>query len=118
MQHTGIFDIYGKKIYIKDTWKFNLRSANGASAGYVGFTWVISLLTGDFTQQKLLCSVVNNLLVLMHEEKCVLILFDLNAEFDMVNHNLLLQDCESIEIVGYWLFEELPWEQIILCANK
>ena len=54
-----------------------------------------------YSTETTLCSVVNNLLVLMDEGKCgVLILLDLSAAFDTVEHNLLLQVCEDIGIEG------------------
>ena len=48
-----------------------------------------------------MCSVVNDLVVLMDEGKCgILILLDLSAAFDTVVHSLLLEDCMSIGIEG------------------
>ena len=48
-----------------------------------------------------MCSVINDLLVLMDNGKCgVLILLDLSAAFDTVVHTLLLDDCRAIGIEG------------------
>ncbi len=44
-----------------------------------------------------LCSVINDLIILMDEEKCgLLILLDLSAAFDTVVHELVLMDCKSV----------------------
>ena len=54
-----------------------------------------------YSTETALCSVVNSLLVSMDEGKCsVLLLLDLSAAFDTVEHDLLLQDCKNIGIVG------------------
>ena len=54
-----------------------------------------------YSTETALCSVVNSLLVSMDEGKCsVLLLLDLSAAFDTVEHDLLLQDCRNIGIVG------------------
>lgn len=50
-----------------------------------------------YSTETTLCSVVNNLLVLVDEGKYgVLILLDLSTVFDMVEHSLLLQYCKTI----------------------
>ena len=44
---------------------------------------------------------VNNVLILMDDGKCgALILLDLSAAFDTVDHNLLMQDYRNIRIEG------------------
>ena len=54
-----------------------------------------------YSTETIMCSVVNDLLVMMDEGKCgVLILLDLSAAFDTVVHNILLKDCRSIGIEG------------------
>ena len=54
-----------------------------------------------YSTETSLCSVINDLLVLMDEGKCgILILLDLSAAFDTVVHSLLLNDCKSIGIEG------------------
>lgn len=47
-------------------------------------------LQGDYLTEPALCSVVNNLLVLMDEGECsVLIMLSQSAVFDAIMHNLL-----------------------------
>ena len=54
-----------------------------------------------YSTETALCSVVNDLLMLMDEGKCgVLILLDLSAAFDTVVHSLLLEDLKAIGIEG------------------
>ena len=54
-----------------------------------------------YSTETALCSVVNDLLILMDEGKCgLLILLDLSAAFDTVVHKLLLLDCKSVGIDG------------------
>ena len=51
--------------------------------------------------ETVLCSVVSDLIRLMDDGKCgVLILLDLSAAFDTVVHDLLLDDCKTIGIDG------------------
>ena len=53
-----------------------------------------------YSTETALCSVVNDLLVMMDEGKCgILLLLDLSAAFDTVVHSLLLRDLEAIGIV-------------------
>ena len=66
-----------------------------------------ALLDGQTAYRKLysnetaLCSVTNDLIILMDEGKCgLLILLDLSAAFDTVVHELLLMDCKSVGIDG------------------
>lgn len=54
-----------------------------------------------YSTETTMCSVLNDLLVLMDNEKCgILILLDLSAAFDTVVHTLLLDDCRAIGIEG------------------
>ena len=54
-----------------------------------------------YSTETTLCSVVNDMQMLMDEGKCgILILLDLSAAFDTVVHDILLRDCESIGIEG------------------
>ena len=54
-----------------------------------------------YSTETTMCSVINDLLVLMDNGKCgVLILLDLSAAFDTVVHTLLLDDCRAIGIEG------------------
>ena len=54
-----------------------------------------------YSTETALCSVVNDLIILMDEGKCgVLILLDLSAAFDTVVHSLLLEDLKTIGIDG------------------
>ena len=54
-----------------------------------------------YSTETALCSVVNDLIILMDEGKCgLLILLDLSAAFDTVVHELLLMDCKSVGIDG------------------
>ena len=54
-----------------------------------------------YSTETILCSVVNNVLILMDDGKCgALILLDLSAAFDTVDHNLLMQDYRNIRIEG------------------
>ena len=54
-----------------------------------------------YSTETTLCAVVNNIMVNMDEGKCsILILLDLSAAFDTVEHNLLIQDCQNIGIVN------------------
>ena len=54
-----------------------------------------------YSTETALCSVVNDLLMLMDQGKCgVLILLDLSAAFDTVKHDFLLADCKEIGIDG------------------
>ena len=52
-----------------------------------------------YSTETTMCSVVNDLLVMMDEGECgVLILLDLSAAFDTVVHTFLLADCRTIGI--------------------
>ena len=52
-----------------------------------------------YSTETALCSVVNDLLMLMDQGKCgILILLDLSAAFDTVVHSFLLDDCKEIGI--------------------
>lgn len=52
-----------------------------------------------YSTETTMCSVINDLLVLMDNGKCgILILLDLSAAFDTVVHKLLLEDCKAIGI--------------------
>ena len=52
-----------------------------------------------YSTETSMCSVINDLLVLMDNGKCgILILLDLSAAFDTVVHSLLLKDCKAIGI--------------------
>ena len=54
-----------------------------------------------YSTETALCSVVNDMQMLMDEGKCgILILLDLSAAFDTVVHDILLRDCEKIGIEG------------------
>ena len=54
-----------------------------------------------YSTETTLCAVMNSLVVNMDKGKCsVLILLDLSAAFDTVDHKLLLQDCNEVGIVG------------------
>ena len=54
-----------------------------------------------YSTETALCSVVSDLILLMDEGKCgILILLDLSAAFDTVVHSLLLEDLESVGIEG------------------
>ena len=52
-----------------------------------------------YSTETTMCSVVNDLLLMMDEGKCgVLILLDLSAAYDTVVHTFLLADCRTIGI--------------------
>ncbi len=54
-----------------------------------------------YSTETALCSVINNLIILMDEGKCgLLILLDLSAAFDTVVHESLFMDCKSVGIDG------------------
>ncbi len=54
-----------------------------------------------YSTETTLYSVVKDLIILMDEGKCdLLILLDLSAAFDTVVHELLLMDCKSVGIDG------------------
>ena len=54
-----------------------------------------------YSTETALCSVVNDLLIMLDEGKCgILILSDLSAAFDTVVHSLLLKDLKAIGIEG------------------
>ena len=54
-----------------------------------------------YSTETALCSVVNDLLIMLDEGKCgILILLDLSAAFDTVVHSLLLKDLKAIGIEG------------------
>ena len=54
-----------------------------------------------YSTETALCSVVNDLIILMDDGKCgLLILLDLSAAFDTVVHRLLLLDCKAVGIDG------------------
>ena len=54
-----------------------------------------------YSTETALCSVVNDLQIMMDEGKCgILILLDLSAAFDTVVHSLLLKDLKAIGIEG------------------
>ena len=54
-----------------------------------------------YSTETALCSVVNDLLIMLDEGKCgILILLDLSAAFDTVIHSLLLKDLKAIGIEG------------------
>lgn len=54
-----------------------------------------------YSTETTLCSVVNDMQMLIDEGKCgILILLDLSAAFDTVVHDILLRDCENIGIEG------------------
>ena len=54
-----------------------------------------------YSTETALCSVVSDLILLMDNDKCgILILLDLSAAFDTVVHSLLLEDLEMIGIEG------------------
>ena len=54
-----------------------------------------------YSTETAMCSVINDLVILMDEGKCgLLILLDLSAAFDTVVHKLLLLDCKSVGIDG------------------
>ena len=53
-----------------------------------------------FSTETTICSVVNNLLEMMDEGKCaILVLLDLSAALDTVVHELLLEDLRNIGVV-------------------
>ena len=53
-----------------------------------------------FCTETTICSVVNDLLEMMDGDKCaILVLLDLSAAFDMVVHELLVQDLRNIGVV-------------------
>ncbi len=52
-----------------------------------------------YSTEAALCSVIKDLIIVMDEGKCgLLILLDLSAAFDTVVHELLLMDCKSVGI--------------------
>ncbi|XP_068229429.1 uncharacterized protein [Palaemon carinicauda] len=52
-----------------------------------------------YSTERAICSVVNDMLVIMDEINCgILILLDLCADFDAVMHELLLSDLRSIGV--------------------
>ena len=54
-----------------------------------------------YSTETSMCAVINDLLVMMDDGKCgILILLDLSAAFDTVVHTLLLDDCKAIGIDG------------------
>ena len=54
-----------------------------------------------YSTETALCSVVNDLLIMLDEGKCgILILLDLSAAFDTVVHSLLLKDLKANGIEG------------------
>ena len=54
-----------------------------------------------FSTETVICSVVSDLLELMDNSKCgILVLLDLSAAFDTVVHELLLNDLRAIGVVG------------------
>ena len=54
-----------------------------------------------YSTETALCSVVNDLMIMMDEGKCgILILLDLSAAFDTVVHSLMLKDLQAIGIEG------------------
>ena len=54
-----------------------------------------------YSTETALCAVVNDLLVMMDDGKCgILILLDLSAAFDTVVHSLLLNDLRAVGIEG------------------
>ena len=54
-----------------------------------------------FSTETVLCSVISDLLSVMDEGKCsMLILLDLSAAFDTVVHDLLIDDLKSVGIAG------------------
>ena len=54
-----------------------------------------------YSTETALCLVVNDLLIMLDEGKCgILILLDLSAAFDTVIHSLLLKDLKAIGIEG------------------
>ena len=54
-----------------------------------------------YSTETALCPVVNDLLIMLDEGKCgILILLDLSAAFDTVVHSLLLKDLKAIGIEG------------------
>ena len=53
-----------------------------------------------YSTETVMCSVLNDLILLMDEGKCgILILLDLSAAFDTVNHDLLIEDLTTIGVV-------------------
>ncbi len=55
----------------------------------------------SYSTETALCSVINDLILLMDEGKCgLLILLDLSAAFDTLVHELLIMDCKSVGIDG------------------
>ena len=72
---------------------------------FLEVTWVFpdnqSAYRKLYSTETALCSVVNDLLIMMDEGKCgILILLDLSAAFDTVVHSLLLKDLKAIGIEG------------------
>ncbi len=66
---------------------------------------IISPLIGNCTQQKHHCAVTNELLGWMDEGKCgVLLLLDLSAAFDIVVHEILLEDLRAIGVTQRALY--------------
>ena len=54
-----------------------------------------------YSTETALCSVINDLLIMMDEGRCgILILLDLSAAFDTVVHSLLIKDLKRIGIDG------------------
>ena len=72
-----------------------------------------------FSTETTICSVVNDLLEMMDEGKCaILVLLDLSAAFDTVVHELLVEDLRNIGVVDNALkYLELFTKQKLLCAN-